>query len=67
MQSLQFTDQGSYLEAKVVLKLNQGTIRKKGCNPRPTGDPGGFFRGLFLVTFLDKEKSDKQNCLNQDL
>ncbi len=46
------------VEVTVAQKLNQGTIPKKGCN---------LFRVSFLVTFLDKQKSDKQNYLNHDL
>ena len=60
MKSLRGYHQGANAEATVVPKSNQGTIRQKGCNPRPTGHPGGFCRGPFLVTFLDKQKSDIQ-------
>ena len=45
---LRVTHQGSYAEFTVAQKLNQGTIRQKGGNPRPTGHPGGFCRGPFL-------------------
>ena len=44
-------DQGTFAEATVVQMLNQGTIRKKGCN---------LFPGSFFVTFLEKQKSDIQ-------
>ncbi len=44
-------DQGLNVEATVLQMLNQGNIRKKGCN---------LFRAPFLVTFLEKQKSDQK-------
>ncbi len=55
------------VEAIVVQKLNQGTIPKKGCNPRPTGSSGRVFRGSFFGYFFGQAKSNKQECLNHDL
>ena len=45
---VKITDQGTEFEFTVVLKLNQGTIRKK----RRILFPGSFFD-----TFLEKQKS----------
>jgi hypothetical protein len=44
---------GLLVEATVALMLNQGTIRKKGCNPRLNDLVGQVFPGAF---FLDKQK-----------
>ena len=46
-------DQGTSVEATVVQKLNHGTSRKRAVI---------VFGGPFLVTFLDKQKSDKQTA-----
>ena len=45
---VKITDQGTEFEFTVVLKLNQGTIRKKRRI---------FFPGSFFDTFLEKQKS----------
>jgi hypothetical protein len=37
-------DQGPNVEATVALKLNQGTLRQKGCNPL-SGSFFGYFFG----------------------
>ncbi len=44
---LGLTHQGSYVEATVAQKLNQGTVRQKGCN---------LLSGSFFGSFLDKQK-----------
>jgi len=46
-KSLQIIYQGTMAEATVVLKLNQGTIRQKGCH---------LLSGSFLVLFWTSKK-----------
>ena len=57
---VEVTDQGTEFEFTVVLKLNQGTIRKK----RRILFPGSFFD-----TFLEKQKSmvERQEGLHQSM
>ena len=60
-KSLQIIYQGTMAEATVVLKLNQGTIRQKGCN---------LLSGSFFGSFLDNLSRyfrEAKNCLNHDL
>ena len=47
-------DQGTESEFTVVQKFNQSSFPKSGCNR---------FRGSFFVTFLEKQKSKRQNIL----
>ena len=42
--TLQSINQGTYAEATVVLMLNQGTVRQKGCNLL-SGSFFGYFFG----------------------
>ena len=60
INALRSNDQGTYVDATVAQKPNQGTFPKTGCYR---------FRGSFFarpddrsdgVTFLEKQKSDKQ-------
>ncbi len=46
-KSFQIIYQGTMSEATVTEKLNQGTIRQKGCN---------LLSGSFFGSFLDKQK-----------
>ena len=48
IKKIRFHCQGKNVESTVVLKLNQGSFPKTGCNR---------FRGSFFVTFLEKQKS----------
>jgi len=52
-------DQGTKSEFTVVEKLNQGTIRQRGCNPCLPA--GRLCRAPFLLLFLEKQKSIRQN------
>ena len=57
IKKIRFNCQGTVAEATVVLKLNQGSFPKTGCNPCLLDAVRQGFRGSFFVTFLEKQKS----------